>query len=216
MKWHVHCKTSISGELSIMNNFKFAITKFLLIFTFSAISTFASTLDNDKDVALVTKNLSAKLKADLVSNNVSVVYKSVEKTQISNTETIVKGNAVAVVPSDNTQLPIKFEAKINPIARVVDDVEYAFVESVESNYAPSNDEEFLMKHLLKKLAADYKTENVVIAIDGFETQNAAENQKEYKGTAEIRVGEVEWRKINFDVTLNAKNEASKIEYNLKK
>lgn len=197
-----------------MKNFKFAVTNFLLVLTFSTISIFANNfIDNkDKDVALITQNLSAKLKADLVSNNVSVVFKSIEKTQVSNTETIVKGDALAIVPNDNTQLPLKFEAKVNPVAEVVNDVEYAFV---ESNYAPSTDEEFLMKHLLKKLAADYKTEEVVIAIDGFETQDAIKNQKEYKGTAEIRVGEVEWKKINFDVMLNAKNEASKVEYALK-
>lgn len=197
-----------------MKNFKFAVTNFLLVLIFSAISIFAnnSTVDSDKDMALITQNLSAKLNADLVSNNVSVVFKTIEKTQISNTETIVKGDALAIVPSDNTQLPLKFEAKVNPVAEVVDDVAYAFV---ESNYAPSTDEEFLMKHLLKKIAADYKTEEVVIAIDGFETQNATQNQKEYKGTAEVRVGEVEWKKINFDVLLNAKNEASKVEYKLK-
>lgn len=205
-----------AGEHFAMKNFKFTFTSLLLVLTFSVVSISATTDNNDKDVALISQNLTAKLKSDLVSNNVSVEFKTVEKTQISNTETIVKGDAVAVVPSDNTQLPIKFEAKINPLAEVVDAVEYAFVENVENNYAPSNDEEFLMKHLLKKLAADYKTEEVVIAIDGFETQKAAENHKEYKGTAEIRVGEVEWRKINFDVILNAKNEASKIEYDLKK
>jgi len=203
-----------AGRNFKMKNFKFAFTNFLLVLTFSTISIFASNfnIDSDKDVALITQNLSAKLKADLVSNNVSVVFKTVEKTQVSNTETIVKGDALAIVPNDNTQLPLKFEAKINPVAEVVNDVAYEFV---ESNYAPSTDEEFLMKHLLKKIAADYKTEEVVIAIDGFDTQNSIENQKEYKGTAEIRVGEVEWKKINFDVMLNARNEASKVEYSLK-
>lgn len=197
-----------------MKNFGFGVTNFFLVLTFSAVSIFANTYidKKDKDIELITQNLSAKLKADLVSNNVSVVFKTIEKTQVSNTETIVKGDALAIVPSDNTQLPLKFEAKVNPVAEVVDNVAYAFV---ESNYAPSTDEEFLMKHLLKKLAADYKTEEVVIAIEGFETQNAEKNQREYKGSAEIRVGEVEWKKINFDVMMNAKNEASKIEYNLK-
>ena len=167
-----------------MKNFKSAATNFLLVLTFSAITICANNLsaDNDKDVALITQNLAAKLKADLVSNNVSVVFKTVEKTSISNTETIVKGDAVAVLPNDNTQLPIKFEANVNPVAAVVNDVEYSFV---ENSYAPTTDEEFLMKHLLKKIAADYKTENVVIAIDGFETRNAAANQKQYNGTAEV-------------------------------
>jgi hypothetical protein len=197
-----------------MKNFGFGVTNFFLVLTFSAVSIFANNFidKKDKDIALITQNLSAKLKADLVSNNVSVVFKTIEKTQVSNTETIVKGDALAIVPNDNTQLPLTFEAKVNPVAEIVDDVAYAFI---ESNYAPSTDEEFLMKHLLKKLAADYKTEEVVIAIEGFDTQNAAQNQKEYKGSAEIRVGEVEWKKINFDVMMNAKNEASKVEYNLK-
>lgn len=196
-----------------MKNFKFAVTNLLLVLTLSTITVLANnSAADDKEVALITQNLAAKLKADLVSNNVSVVYKNIEKTQISNTETIFKGDALAVVPNDNTQLPITFEAKLNPVAEVVDAVAYTFV---ESSYAPSTDEEFLMKHLLKKLAADYKTQEVVIAIDGFETQKAAENQSEYKGTAEVRVGELEWKKINFDVLMNAKNEASKVQYNLK-
>lgn len=196
-----------------MKNFSFIVTNFFLVLICSAVSIFANNFidQKDKDIALITQNLSAKLKADLVSNNVSVVFKTVEKTQISNTETIVKGDAVAVVPADNTQLPLKFEAKVNPVAEVVDDVAYAFV---ESDYAPTTDEEFLMKHLLKKLAVDYKTEEIVIAIEDFETQNAVKNQKEYKGSAEVRVGEVEWKTINFDVTMNAKNEASKVEYKL--
>ena len=73
-----------------------------------------------------------------------------------------------------------------------------------------------MKHLLKKIAADYKTENVVIAIDGFETENASGNQKEYKGLAEIRVGDVEWQRIDFDVVLNGDKKAEKVEYKLRK
>ena len=73
-----------------------------------------------------------------------------------------------------------------------------------------------MKNLLQKIAADYKTENVVIAIDGFDTENTAGNHKEFKGLAEIRVGEVEWKRIDFNIVLNDENKASKVEYSLRK
>lgn len=181
----------------------------------SAITAFAGnlTVENDKAVALVAQNLSAKLKADLVSNNLSVKFKNVEKKAVSNNEIVLKGEALAVLPNDHTELPFKFEATVNPVEEVVSDVEYAFV---ESDYAPTTDEEVLMKHLLKKIAADYKTENVVIAIDGFETTQASGDQKEFKGVGEVRVGEFEWKRIDFDVVLNNENQASKVAYQLKK
>ena len=209
-------QSSILEELTDMKNIKFTATNFLLILILSASAVFAANLtaDNDKAVALVAQNLSAKLKTDLVSNNLSIKFTNVEKSDVSNKEVVLKGEAKAVLPSENTELPFKFEASVNTSDEVINNIEYAFVES--SSYEPTTDEEFLMKNLLQKLAADYKTENVVIAIDGFDTENTAGNQKEFKGLAEVRVGEVEWKRIDFDVVLNDENKASKVEYSLRK
>lgn len=197
-----------------MKNIKLTISNILLVLIFTTSAVFAGNLtaDDNKAVNLVAQNLSAKLRTDLITDNVSVKFTNVQKSTVSGGEILLNGDAVAVLPSEKTELPIKFEAKVNPSEEVVKEVEYVFV---ESNYAPTTDEEILMRHLLKKISADYKTENVVIAIDGFDTNNAAENQKEYKGLAEVRVGEVEWKRIDFDVVLNSDNKAEKVEYKLK-
>ncbi|CAN5654887.1 hypothetical protein BH20ACI4_BH20ACI4_03290 [soil metagenome] len=197
-----------------MKNIKFTITNFLLVLTLSVSAIYAGNLTagDDKALSLLEKNLSTRLKAELLTDNVTVKFTRVEKNEMSNSEVYFIGDGLAVLPSEKTELPIKFKAEVNPVEEVVSDVEYVFV---ESNYAPTTDEEILMRHLLKKIAADYKTENVVIAIDGFETENAAGNQKEYKGLAEVRVGDVEWKRIDFDVVLNGENKAQKVEYKLK-
>ncbi|MEO6589852.1 MAG: hypothetical protein ABIP06_11155, partial [Pyrinomonadaceae bacterium] len=157
-----------------MKNIKLNITNFLIVFILSASMIFAanSTSANDKSVVLVAENLSLKLKIELVSDNVSVKLTNVQKSVLSSNEILIKGEATAVLPIENTELPLKFEAIVNPSKQIINNVEYEFV---ESSYAPTTDEEILMKHLLKKIAADYKTDNVVIAIDGFETENAAGN-----------------------------------------
>ena len=156
------------------------------------------------------QNFSDRLKAELLTENVTVKFTKVQQNELSNSEIYLIGDALAVLPTEKTELPIKFKAEVNPVEEVVSDVEYAFV---ESDYAPTTDEEVLMKHLLKKIAADYKTENVVIAIDGFETNQASGNQKEFKGIGEVRVGEFEWKRIDFDVVLNNENQASKVAIN---
>lgn len=71
-----------------------------------------------------------------------------------------------------------------------------------------------MKELMKKISADYKTDSIVIAIDGFEVLQSADGNI-YKGIGEIKIGEVEWSKINFDVLLDTANKKAKIKYDIK-
>ena len=198
-----------------MKNIKFITVNFLLVLIFSASTLFGANLaaDKDKALSLLQQNLSNRLKAELLTENVTVKFTKVQQNELSNSEIYLIGDGLAVLPTEKTVLPIKFKAEVNPVEEVVSDVEYAFV---EGDYSPTTDEEVLMKHLLKKIAADYKTENVVIAIDAFETTQASGNQRELKGIAEVRVGDVEWKRIDFDVVLNNENQASKVAYQLKK
>jgi hypothetical protein len=200
----------LKGVVFVMKHFRFFVAGFILVLTLSP--AYLSGADRDKALSLLERNLSERLRAELATEQVSVKFTKVERSELSNSEVFVAGDALAVLPGEKTELPLKFKAEVNPVEEVVNDVEYAFV---ESSYAPTTDEEFLMRHLLKKLAADYKTDNVVIAIDGFETETAGAGQKEYKGLAEVRIGDIEWKKIDFDVVLNDRNEASKIEYKLR-
>lgn len=197
--------------------FKFNI---LLTLTFSfAINVFA--IGNDVaaprkniifDYSMIENDLSKKLKVDLAENNLKIKFGSVEEIKIANNLVEIKGQAFCVLPTENTELPINFEAKVNPLQKTVADVRYKFV---ESDYAPSADEEILMRELMKQVSRDYKTDHITISIDSFEIINAANSRKELKGIGEIKIGEVEWNKINFDVVLNAGKKATKITYDIK-
>lgn len=193
-----------------MRNIKFLISHLLLVLLFSASAAFA--VEKNKALSLLEQNLSNRLKAELLTEKVTVKFTKVQQNELSNSEIYIIGDGLAVLPSEKTELPIKFKAEVNPVEEVVSDIEYAFV---ESEYAPTTDEEYLMQHLLKKIAADYKTENVVIAIDGFETENSAGSAMEYKGMAEVRIGDIEWKRIDFDVVLSEKKEAAKVVYKLR-
>lgn len=193
-----------------MRNIKFLISNLLLVLLFSASAAFAT--EKNKALSLLEQNLSNRLKAELLTEKVNVKFTKIQQNELSNSEVYIIGDGLAVLPSERTELPIKFKAEVNPVEEVVSDIEYTFV---ESEYAPTTDEEFLMRHLLKKIAADYKTENVVIAIDGFETESSAGSATEYKGMAEVRIGDVEWKRIDFDVVLDEKKEAAKVVYKLR-
>lgn len=188
----------------------------LSLFAFATV--FAS---NGKDVAksnvsssrtstLVVQNLTKILKTDLVQENIAVNLGNLEQTAISNNEVTLQGNATCVLPVENTQLPIMFEAKFNLAKQTIDDIKYTFV---ESEYTPTSEEEILMKELMQQISRDYKTQDIVIALDNFES--SVGNKLRYKGIGEVKIGDIQWSKIAFDVTLNSNKTAAKIEYKIK-
>lgn len=189
------------------------------LFAFSAV--FAS--NGGKDAAkanvsssrtstLVVQNLTQILKADLVQEKVAVRLGNLEQTAVSSNEVVLQGDATCVLPVENTQLPITFEARFNLASQTVDDIKYTFV---ESEYAPTSEEEILMKELMQKISRDYKTQEIVIALDNFETSATNGNRLQYKGIGEVKIGSVQWSKIDFDVTMNSNKTAAKIEYKIK-
>jgi hypothetical protein len=168
---------------------------------------------NDKAVSLVTQNLAARLKAELAQENLSLELMRVQKTALSKNEMLLTGNAFCILKEENTQLPISFEAKVNLSKQAVDAVVFDFL---EGEFVPAYDEEILTKNLLKQISRDYKTNSVVIALDGFEASENLSNQKEFKGSAEVKIGEVEWKRIDFDVLMTRENTPIKVTYSVKK
>lgn len=187
---------------------------------FSAIAASASNLDvaaakgiSEQTILSIAANLSKRLQADLADNSVTVKINDIEKQQLSKTIVDFKGTAFCLLKSENNQLPIRFEAKINPQTQKIADINYSFVEE-SAEFAPTTTEEILMKELMKKISKDYKTDSIVISIDGFEIVPSAEGQG-YRGIGEIKIGEVEWSKIDFNVVLGIDNKPAKIKYDIK-
>ena len=74
----------------------------------------------------------------------------------------------------------------------------------------------MMKEIMKQISRDYKTREIVIAIDNFESSDSLENKVQYKGVGEVKIGEIQWSRINFNVVLNSDKTAAKIEYKIQK
>lgn len=181
---------------------------------FAFTSAFASV--GEKNNSLIVKNLSKKLQNDLALKSVTVQLKNVEEYRISKSEIGFKGDAVCILEDKNNQLPITFDAKLDAANQSLTDIVYDFVEPV-SEFAPSSNEEILMKELMKKISKDYKTDNIVIAVDGVENVSNVNNEKEFTGIGEVRIGDLVWNKVKFDVVLDVKNKlATKVIYQLEK
>lgn len=181
---------------------------------FALTSAFAST--GEKNSSLIIENLSKKLQNDLAVKNVTVELKNVEEYKISKSEIGLKGEAVCILEDKNSRVPITFDAKLDASKQNLTDIVYDFVEPV-SEFAPSSNEEVLMKELMKKISKDYKTDNIVIAVDGMENVSNVNNQKEFTGIGEVRIGDLVWNKVKFDIVLDVKNKsAAKVIYKLEK
>ena len=164
----------------------------------------------------IIQKLTEKLRVDLADNNVEVRMSDVRNNEISNSRINFDGEALAVIKDDKTELPLQFTAKVNLNKQSVEDVDYKFVEA-SPEFAPSEIQGNLMTTLMEQISKDYKTTNIVIAIDNFDTSKITSDQTKYEGTGEVRIGDFEWRRINFDVVLDSQNQtATKILYDVQK
>ena len=170
----------------------------------------------DRYQAAITQKLTEKLRVDLADQSVQVKLNTVSEKEISNTLADFDGQALAVVVNDKTELPFQFTAKVNLNNQNIEAIEYKFVET-EAGFAPSAAEDSLMKELMTKISKDYDTTNIVISIDGFDTAKLTTSETKYQGIGEVRIGDLEWRKIKFDVVLDSQNStATKVLYSVQK
>ncbi len=182
-----------------------------LVFSSSALAI------GENNYLLVTQNLSKKLQSDLADSNLTVKLNSVEEYEISGSEIELKGSATCVLAKQNNQLPLEFEIKVNPANQNVLDVKYNFAEAPADIYAPTSNEEILMKELMTKIRHDYKTENIVIAIDTVEKVEGTNDANKFSGVGEVRIGDMVWNKIKFDVVLDAQTrKANRVVYRVEK
>lgn len=164
----------------------------------------------------IIQKLTEKLRVDLADKTVEVKIGDVQNKETLKNQIAFDGKALAVVKDDKTELPIEFTAKVNVNNQKVEDVSYKFVETAPE-FAPGLAEDNLMKQLMTQISKEYKTTNIVIAIDNFETKKLTSNETGYEGVGEVRIGDFEWRKIKFNVVLDSQNQtATKISYDVQK
>ncbi len=170
----------------------------------------------DRYQAAITQKLTERLRVDLADQSVEVKLNSVNEREVSNASADFDGQALAVVVNDKTALPFQFTAKVNLNNRNIETVEYRFVDA-EAEFAPAAAEDSLTKELMSKISKDFDTTNIVISIDGFDTAKLSTSETKYEGIGEVRIGDIEWRKIKFDVVLDSQNNtATKVLYTVQK
>jgi hypothetical protein len=191
----------------------FGFSSFLVVVVCLVFSSSAFALSKN-DHLLIAQNLTEKLQNDLGSKDVRVKLNKVEEHKISKSEIKLSGDAVCLLTSDNRELPIHFDAKVDTVNQSIIEVKYDFV---AADYNPNANEEVLMKVLMSKISRDYKTENIVIAIDAVENIANSDGEKKFLGVGEVRVGDLVWNRIKFDVVLDEKTQkANKIVYKIEK
>lgn len=170
---------------------------------------------SDKNFSIAVRNLTEKLKTDLANDNVAVNLTTIKQYQIAKNQVGLKGEGFCILTDDNNKLPIQFDVQIDNAKNAVIDVKYDFPELVaESEFAPATTEEILMQELMKQISSDYKTTNIVVSIDNFEKTAASTDQNEFNGQGEVRIGDFEWKKIDFQIQLK-ETSAEKVKYQLR-
>lgn len=188
-----------------------------LLVTFICFSAFSSALasaSKEEIKSLVITKLENKLKTDLANESVSVKLSNLTEYKASKNQIGLKGDGFCVMTSENNELPMTFDVKLNSNNLSVADIKYDFAElTAASEYAPASNEEMLTKELMNQISQDYKTKNIVIAIDGIEDVSGVTNKKEFTGVGEVRIGSLVWNKIKFDVVFDdVKKTATKVVY----
>jgi hypothetical protein len=192
------------------------------LFTISATSAAAksndvsgtSALSPDETYSIAARGLTKKMESDLVLSNIKVKFAKVERYAISKSQIGIRGAGSCQLGAEDNALPIHFDVKINVNNRNIADVRYNFVEAeetVETNSLSEN-ESFVTRQLLEKIKADFKTENIVVAIDYLNDKNLENGAKAFTGAGEVRLGDLVWKKISFEIV--AEGESQVVKYKI--
>ncbi len=200
-----------------MNRHKIDFSGKFLVVTIISLLAFSTVLANEnRHISLVAETLSEKLQNDLAQDKVKVDLTNVREHKVSENQIRIEGDGVCLTEDGKNRLPLRFNAKLNTSKQVVSDIEYDFVEP-SPEFAPTSNEEVLMRELMKKISVDYSTQNIVIAIDNYENVSGLTKQNEFTGVGEVRIGDFTWSTIKFDIVLAPENTgASRIIYKIDK
>lgn len=176
-------------------------TRIITAIILSIISVISVSANSREQAAIniAVKGLSQKLQADLVMNKVSLRLDQVQNQNISEEKVVVSGFGTVQNAKD---VSLTFDVEVNPVKAEIVKINYDIVSPIAVGPA-SLTESFLMKKVMGKIKSDYNTEEIVIAIDDFETVKNIDGNTNYVGVAEVRV-EMQWNRIEFDVQGNAK------------
>lgn len=199
---------------------KLRILLVFFLFTFSVATTSAAANSNDvsgtpilsadETYTIAARSLAKKMESDLVLSNIKVKFAKVERYAVSKSQIGIRGAGSCQLGAEDNALPINFDVKINVNNRNVADIRYNFVEAEETeSNSLSENESFVTRQLLEKIKVDFKTENIVVAIDYLNDENLSNGAKAFKGGGEVRLGDMVWKKISFEIVAEGENQVVK-------
>lgn len=172
----------------------------------------AISIAKDESIAIASKSLSKKLQADLVLKTVSVKFNKAEQYYISNSLIGLKGEGTCRIDGEATDLPINFDVKIDVGKHNAADVRYVFLNSG----ADSTVEDAVTEKLLQKMKSDFKTEDIVIAVDYVKEATLEDGEEGFSGSGEVKLNGMIWRKVEFNAKAgNEKSDVSILKYQIK-
>jgi hypothetical protein len=177
----------------------------------------------EESYQIAARGLVKKMETDLVLSDIKVKFAQVERYAVSKSQIGLRGAGTCQLSGEKTELPIQFDVKINASSKNVTDIQYNFVdaEAAAADDDPAattmtEDENFVTRQLLEKIKADFKTENIVLAIDFLNDKETSNAAKMFTGEGEIRLGDLVWKKISFEVVPNVRNSnaAAQVSYKI--
>lgn len=197
-------------------NLKLLVVFFLFIFGATAASANPkdvtapkALLSADETYSIAVRGLTQKMETDLVLTNIKVKFVKAEHYAISKSQIGIRGTGSCLLgTAEDNALPIHFDVKINVNNRNIAEVAYNFVETAEDaseSDTLSENETFVAQQLMEKFKADFKTENIIVAID-YLNEKQTGGAKAFTGEAEVRLGDMVWKKISFEILAGSENQ----------
>lgn len=199
----------------------------ILFVSFTNVSAWSGTNDTnpkamaEKGYSVAVKRLTAELQHTFNDKTVSFKLTNLRNDKVNKEVIKVEGEGLAVFNTKTDNLPLHFSFSTDAKGQTVENLDYQFLEAdvsvADSNTidAPDKVESTLMREIMKQIHKDYKTTEIVIAIDDFQKVDPKRNV--YQGSGEVRVGSMIWKQIEFNVKLDDKNEEAKdVDYKIEK
>lgn len=175
----------------------------------------------EKSYSVAVKRMTAELQNTFNDKTVSFKLTDLRNDKINKQTVRVEGEGFAVFTGRSENLPLHFSFSTDAKGQKVSDLNYEFLAAdavspdLTLDDAPDKVESSLMQGIMKQIHKDYKTTEIVIAIDDFQQVDSQNNV--YQGSGEVRVGGMIWKQIDFKVKLDDKNEKSEdVNYKIEK
>lgn len=174
-----------------------------------------------KSYSVAVKHLTTELQTAFNDKTVSFKLTNLRQDKVDQKVFQVEGEGLAVFKAQKENLPIHFSFSTDANGLKVSNLNYEFLEAdvasadIKSNDEPDKVESTLIREIMKQIHNDYKTTEIVIAIDDFQKIDSQSNV--YQGSGEVRVGGTIWKQIDFKVKLDEMNETAKdVDYKIEK